>query len=183
MKKHLILNVIFAILCFSCKKSTVYNPVNYNENDFMQYSKEQGKKLQQDEEKKIEIWIKNNQPNQFTKTNSGFWMEITKNNNNPTAKELQIVNYQTEILDLNGNTIYSFEENGIKKMVLGKTHEIRSIEKAIRLMAEKEEATIITPSFLAYGLYGDENKIGKFQSLLIKIKLLSVTDFKKEQTN
>jgi len=49
---------------------------------------------------------------------------------------------------------------------------LKAIENALRYMKDGEEVTLLVPSSLAYGTFGDENKIDNDIPLIIKLKVL-----------
>ena len=55
---------------------------------------------------------------------------------------------------------------------LGKFEELKAVEDAVRYMKKGEQATLLVPSVLAFGTYGDDEKIPNDMPLIIKIKIL-----------
>jgi len=176
MKKNYNKIFIFFVLifCFSCKKNTIYQPVQYSGDEFMNASIKKGKNLLSEERKFISNWMIKNNKKDFQESKYGFWIQYNKNTDFPNAKDLDMVKYNIQIEDFAGNIIYSFQEKGLQHGVLSKTHEIRSVESALKMMGEGDEVTLLVPSFFAYGLYGDENKIGKDEPLIIMIQLKEI---------
>ncbi len=54
----------------------------------------------------------------------------------------------------------------------GHFEELSAVENALRYMKDGEEVTLLVPSALAYGTYGDEKKISNDIPLIIKLKVL-----------
>ena len=54
----------------------------------------------------------------------------------------------------------------------GRFEELKAVEDALRYMEKGQEATILVPSVLAFGTYGDNDKIPNDMPLIIKIKVL-----------
>jgi len=172
LKNAFLITVIFSI--FSCGKTEIQQPTYKLDKTYFDKSKQIAKDRENEERVYIEGWIAKHPNEKFTKTENGFWIKYDLENTNANAKVLDFVKYSAELSDLEGNTIYTFEEFGTKQVILTKVHEIRAIEKAIQLMGKNEEATLLVTSFNGFGLYGDENKIGKNQVLKIKLKLFEV---------
>lgn len=165
---------LFIILIFSCKKSEIQHPTNKFDKSFINESVQNGKIQEQKEQKYIENWITTQKQQKFQPNEDGFWISYLVQNNNKEAKPLDFVSYTAQITDIEGTEIYSFEDFGIKNIILTKQHEIRGIEKALQKMGKNEETILLLTSFNGYGLYGDENKIGSNQPLKVHLKLLDV---------
>ncbi len=173
MHKTFILIVI--VTFFSCDKKFVQKPAEKKEDTFLQESVKREKKRQQLEYEQLEAWVAQNPQFQFTKTPYGYWMEsYSSSPNGEPMKDLTYVQYIKQYKDLDKKVLYSFEDQGIQNIILGKTEEIRGIETAIRQMKEGQKATLLLPSFMAYGLYGDENKIGAHEPIIVELQLLKV---------
>ena len=59
-----------------------------------------------------------------------------------------------------------------KNAPLGKFEELDAIEDAVRYLNPDEETTLLVPSVLAYGTYGDGDQIPYDMPLIIKLKLI-----------
>ncbi len=161
----------------SCEKNVVQNPKERETDSFILESSQREKERQNGELILLNKWRENNAKYDFKASPYGYWIQsqsdsIPSEENN--IKDLDFVQYIKQYRDLNDQVIYSFEENGIQNMILGKTEEIRGIETAIRTMGKGEKSILLLPSFMAYGLYGDENKIGAHQPILVEIEILQV---------
>ena len=85
-----------------------------------------------------------------------------------------IVQISYDLLDLNDQIIYSKETNGIKEYVVDKEDFIRGLQAGIKLMKEGESMKFIIPSFNAFGVLGDEKKIGMNTSIISRITLINI---------
>ena len=54
----------------------------------------------------------------------------------------------------------------------GHFEELKAVEDALRYLPKNQEATLLVPSVLAFGTYGDNQKIANDMPLIIKIKVL-----------
>ncbi|MEG0983926.1 FKBP-type peptidyl-prolyl cis-trans isomerase [Algoriella sp.] len=82
--------------------------------------------------------------------------------------------FEYQVTDLKNNIIYSFQENGIKKAILGKIDLARGLHAGLQLIPEGETAKLLLPSFLGYGGYGDEGKIGPNEPIIMDVKVLKI---------
>ncbi len=161
----------------SCEKNVVQNPKERETDSFILESSQREKERQNGELILLNEWREKNAKYDFKASPYGYWIQsqsdsISAEENN--INDLDFVQYIKQYRDLNDQVIYSFEENGIQNMILGKTEEIRGIETAIRSMEQGDKSVLLLPSFMAYGLYGDENKIGAHQPILVEIEILQV---------
>lgn len=176
---------VFSFVFFSCQNKEIYQPIqSTNNTQFITKSVELSKKRQEDEKKTIKKWMAiqdSLQGIKFQQTSAGFWIHFIKQNNNPKAKENDYVDYTAQIKTLDNKLIYDFTEFGNKKVYLGKTHEIRGIDSALRMMGKADEVVLLLPSFVAYGVYGDEKKIGFNVPILVELKLNDVKPSTKQK--
>lgn len=132
---------------------------------------------------KIFIGTENEMINDFIKrynwdmkiSNSGLRYNIYKKNNNiikPKLENIVTIAYQTSLL--NGNVIYSSKENGLKTFTIGKAEVEKGLEEGLLMMSLGEKAKFIIPSYLAFGLIGDQNKIPRNATLIYDVELLKI---------
>ena len=58
----------------------------------------------------------------------------------------------------------------VKNLQLGKFEELKAVEDALRYMEKNQEITLLIPSVLAFGTYGDNKNIPNDMPLIIKLK-------------
>lgn len=173
-------NIPYLFLFFlftACQKKEIYQPIQSSHADYLKKSQEYSKSREESERKYLQQWVtkqKDSLQHDFEPTSSGIWIRFITKNSFPKAKPNDFVAYTAEIRNINNQIIYTPNEFGIKKGILSKFNEIRGIESALYKMSEGETAEILLPSFTAYGLYGDENKIGSNVPLVIKLDLINV---------
>ena len=81
------------------------------------------------------------------------------------------VSYTYDIYDFDMVKLYENAKQ-IKDQELGKFDELRPVEDAVRHMKKGSEATLLIPSALAFGSYGDNDKISSDMPIIVKIKTL-----------
>lgn len=170
MKNRYFLFALF--LAFSCEKQQVYAPVGgvKAETD-LDVSKEMNKGRNNQERKFIQDWI-GKQSQAFYPTSLNYWSSVDLK---PKTKRAQnhIWSYGYELYDLSGKKIYD-APLVFTDVIPVKIHEIKAIEDALYYLGVGEEVTLLVPSALAYGTYGDQNKIPNDLPLLIKLKLTDI---------
>ncbi|MEP4882173.1 MAG: gliding motility-associated peptidyl-prolyl isomerase GldI, partial [Maribacter dokdonensis] len=78
------------------------------------------------------------------------------------------------------DTIYSKEDIGVVNYKVDKQELFLGLRDAVKMLKEKERATFLFPSSLAFGYHGDENKIGSNVPLKSTITILQI---EKQQEN
>ena len=86
-------------------------------------------------------------------------------------KDGDFVSYQYDLYDFNQEKLYAEPTKNIE-VELGKYEELKAVDDAVRFMKKGEEATLLVPSVLAFGTYGDDEKIPNDMPVIIKLKIL-----------
>ena len=169
MKKVVFFAVFLLISCV--KNSQVHPPVGgvLTEKD-LETSKNRAKGLNILERKQIQDWI-DHQEKKFYSTGLNYWTNIENSEARIKKKDGELVSYQYDLYDFNQEKLYEKPIQNINAP-LGKFEELKAIDDAIRYMNKGEEATLLVPSVLAFGTYGDDEKIPNDMPLIIKLKIL-----------
>lgn len=169
MKKIIFLS-LFALL--SCKRNnTVYPPVGgvLSQSD-LDVSRNRMKNLNATERQQIQTWIAG-QNVKFYPTQLNYWTNVEGFDKRERRPNESRISYSYDIYDFDETKIY---DKPIQRMnaSFGHFDELIAVENALRYMKDNEEVTLLVPSSLAYGTYGDENKIDNDIPLIIKLKVL-----------
>ena len=165
-------NIVFIIgfLFISCSKNAqVYTPVEGMSNEEMGISKNRAKQLNTMEREQIQEWI-SKQKEKFYPTQLNYWSNIENLEQRKKKQDGELVSFQYELYDFDLQKFYE-KPKVHKNAPLGKFEELDAIEDAIRYLNPNEEATLLVPSVLAYGTYGDGDQIPYDMPLIIKLKL------------
>lgn len=166
-------NIVFIIgfLFVSCSKNAqVYTPVGGMSNEEMGVSKNRAKQLNTMEREQIQEWI-SKQKEKFYPTQLNYWSSIEKMEQRKKKQDGESVSFQYELYDFDLQKFYE-KPKVYKDAPLGKFEELDAIEDAVRYLNLDEEATLLVPSVLAYGTYGDGDQIPYDMPLIIKLKLI-----------
>jgi FKBP-type peptidyl-prolyl cis-trans isomerase FkpA len=177
-------NAIFflsILLLFSCKEQKARRPVVQKTATILSETLDQKKKLIALENNVIEKYILQDSTKQYNVASNGFWYSYI------TQKEAEIqtpkvgdeVEFTHNITDLNGNVFYSKDELGVKKYRIDKEDFIPALQEGIKLMKIGETISFIIPSYRAFGVVGDENKIGINQTIKSTVTLISIKNINK----
>jgi FKBP-type peptidyl-prolyl cis-trans isomerase len=114
-----------------------------------------------------------------TETGSGLRYWIYEKGTGLQVEHGDLVEAEYVISLLNGDTAYTSDKDGPMVFIPGNAQVISGLEEGILLLKQGDRAKFIIPSHLAYGLIGDQDKIGKKTTLVYDIKVLRI---KKEET-
>ena len=144
-----------------CKGPEPRRPVKVKGGSF-NASVERSKKLLALEESMINSIITNDSIHEYMNSAAGAWYYYEQRNENgtytPQPDDLVTLTYN--VMSFTNDTIYSQEEIGIIKYKVDKQELFPGLRNSVKLLKEKETATFLFPSSLAYGYHGDNNKIG-----------------------
>lgn len=107
-------------------------------------------------------------------TARGVRIKITKEGKGIKPEMMSMVSLDYTIHNLKDEYTYSSDSSGVLEFRLGKSDEPSGLQEALLHMKEGDEALVIIPSFLAYGITGDGNKIGSSETLIYNIRLKRV---------
>ncbi len=95
----------------------------------------------------------------FKRTKSGMRYLIYKKGQGKQAYSGARVTIEYELSLIRGNIIYSSKNLGDKTFEVDHSDEPTGLFEAIKLMRVGDHAKVVIPSYLAYGLLGDDKKI------------------------
>ena len=175
MKRNFLL-LLGVLVLFSCKEQEARRPVVQKTTTLLSETLDEKKRLIAFENKLIESYIAQDSTTNYNVATNGFWYSYIKQN----KLETQVPKFGNEVeisynlTDLSGNVFYSKEELGIKKYVIDKEDFIPGLQEGIKLMKVGETITFVIPSYRAFGLVGDENRIGINQTIKSTVTLISI---------
>jgi peptidylprolyl isomerase len=139
--------------------------------------KERYEDRQKADEAFIQQYLKDNNITNFQRQASGvYYLPQTPGNGTRVQKtstvEMHVIG---RLLNYNNHKFESTYENGqTKRVKIGANQVVRGLEEGLQLMQQDEKATIIIPSGLAYGQYGNYSTIPGNAILLYEIAILKI---------
>lgn len=169
MQKLIIISSLLLIGC--AQNQQVHPPVGgiLSEKD-LNTSKNRAKNLNQMERTQIQDWI-NNQAEKFYPMSLNYWVNIENLQQNQKKQDGETISYEYEIYDFDKVKLYDKPKRNVN-VQFGRFEELKAVEDALRYLDKNQEAIILVPSVLAFGTYGDNDKIPNDMPLIIKIKVL-----------
>lgn len=176
MKPSLLI-LFICILSMSCKSPEARLPESVKSGSFLKESAQRNKKLNEIERQKIQAIIDADKDREYIASESGFWYVYNRKNETDsiTPKFGDTVNFDYAISQLDGTPIYTEDHLGNKTYVVDKEELFTGLREGLKLMKPSENITFIFPSQIAYGYYGDENKIGTNVPLKCDVTLNTIT--------
>lgn len=104
-------------------------------------------------------------------TSTGLRYSVYHKGNGKKAKPGMRATINYELRLINDYLCYSSEEDGPKTFVIGKGEETNGLDEAMLFLRQGDKARIIVPSYLGYGLLGDQEEIPKRATLIYDIEL------------
>jgi FKBP-type peptidyl-prolyl cis-trans isomerase FkpA len=108
----------------------------------------------------------------MTETKTGLhYMNIKEGNGKQLTVNTEVeLKYRIQFLD--GTYCYSSDSSGTLQLKIGQSPEPTGLQEGLLHMKEGGKALMIIPSYLAYGVTGDGNKIGSNQSLVYTVEVI-----------
>lgn len=169
--------IIASVLCFGCSKVQPRKPIAPKPSStIIKETIKESIKWNTIENEKILAVIKIDSTKTYQVSPSGFWFTYIHKIEKKTAtpKTGNIVSIQYNIKDLQDTIIYSKEQLGLKEYKIDKEDFISALQVGIKLMKIGETITFVIPSYNAFGISGDGNKIGINQSIKSTVTLINI---------
>ncbi|QVY66694.1 gliding motility-associated peptidyl-prolyl isomerase GldI [Polaribacter sp. Q13] len=171
--------ILTTILCWGCSKVAPRRPINpKNSTTILKETINKSIRLNKIEEDKIVALIKKDSTKTYQISPNGFWYTYINKieKNTPTPKVGDVATIAYNISDLQGHIIYSKAAIGEKKYQVDKEDFISALQAGIKLMKVGETITFVIPSYNAFGISGDGNKIGINQSIKSTVTLININN-------
>lgn len=175
MTKYIMMAVI--ALCFACKSPEARRPVSASSGTFIKDSAERNKKLLEQERDLFKQLIQQDTVNDFIVSDNGFWYAYNTKveaDSLKTPKFGDIVNFDYDVRDINGNYIYKKNELKTRNYAMDQQELFTGLREGLKLMKAGETVTFLFPSQKAFGYYGDERKIGTNVPLICEVTVNSI---------
>jgi len=130
--------------------------------------------LTRTENEEIENYIKRHQL-KVVSTGSGLRYSVLKEGDGPRPKRGDIVTLTYKTRLITGDVIYSSDELGPMVFEVGKGGVETGLEEAILHLYLGDQAVIILPSHLAFGLLGDQKKIPPRATVIYEIEFIKLS--------
>lgn len=173
-----LLLVFTSLLLVNCQeKDTPQKPVSKSNESIIKSSVDRNKELITDEQILIKNYIDADKANTYSNNSLGFWYAYENRHAKDSIRPIvgDIVNYKYEISTLTDSIIYTKSDIGSMTYEVDKQDILPVLKNSLKFMKKDETIKVLTPSSLAFGYLGDQNKIKKNQPLVFTITLESIS--------
>ena len=129
--------------------------------------------LANDEEEDIQNYIQRHQW-EMVSTGTGMRYQIVRAGNGPLIQAGWLVTIEYEMRDIFGDVVYSSENDGLMRFVVGQGGVVDGIDEAVRHLHVGDIAHVIVPSHLGYGLVGDQKSVPGRATLIYTLHIIEV---------
>jgi gliding motility-associated peptidyl-prolyl isomerase len=173
---YILLAGLSLLFLSSCSENEARKPISRATGTFMKESVERNKKIISSEEKIIDSIIKSQPEKKYYTSSQGFWYTYINRNETDTIrpKKGDVVTFEYDVNDLQNNVIYTALELRPQTYRVDKENIMTGLKDGIKLMRKNETVEFLFPSNIAYGFYGDKNRIGTNVSLKCTVTLTSI---------
>lgn len=160
----------------ACRSPEARKPIVKTSGHFLEQSASRNKKLQAQQEKHIQNLIKKDSTHQYFGSSHGFWYRYDekKELDTLTPHYGDLVKFNYDIATLEGKIIYSRKTIGAREYLIDKEDIFKGLRLGLKLMKPGETVTFYFPSYMAFGYYGDQEKIGRNTPIRSTVTLYSI---------
>ena len=167
--KYLIMLLLFSV--FSCEEKPQHQPVPISKNEMKNSMETANRYLLNEEEEDIANYIKRHGL-EMTSTGTGLRYQILKQGSEKRIEKGEKVTLEYELGSIAGDLFYSSEKEGVKSFIVGEGGVESGLDEAMTYLHWGDQAKLIIPFHLAYGLHGDDNRIPEYATLVYTIKVI-----------
>ncbi len=178
---RIVLFFLISVLFYSCNNSdsdgyiVTEDTVGIKSKEFNQSMENVNIILTDVEDEEIDLYTQRHNLN-MNKTGTGLRYLIYKNGTGECGKEGEIISLKFTLNLINGIDVYDSETEGLKKFLIGKGGVESGLEEIALIVKKGDKAKVIIPSYLGYGLLGDEKKIPKRATLIYDVEVLDISE-------
>lgn len=108
---------------------------------------------------------------EMERTGTGLRYQVIMRGTGNKIGKGQKVSLEYRLDNLQGDLIYSSENEGVKSFVVGEGTVESGLDEAMTYLHYGDVAKIIIPFHLGYGMRGDDNRITEYMTLVYTVKI------------
>ena len=176
MRKYFIIIMLLVSACglmVSCDQKTTGSVVSSSEgtkDDKDAPYVEGNKNIMRRENEEMQMFIQR-YGWQMQRTPSGLYIDILDPGKGDLYKEGDPVNLEYRTFLLTGEMIYCSDSLGPQHFVVNRSEGIDALHEAVQMLRPDAKARLVIPSYLAYGVAGDGDRIQGLQPIMMEIHL------------
>ena len=169
---YILVAMLLAIGCFSCNEPP-QKPVKVDNSQLKESLEKANRYLTNDEEEDIRNYMERHQLDMVS-TGTGLRYQILQEGDGELIQPGQTVTMEYVLYNVMGDVVYSSENDGLMKLVVGCGDVVSGLDEAMRHLHHGDVAKVIIPSHLGYGLLGDQKSIPERSTLIYAVRILDV---------
>lgn len=177
MYKYSFYLLILCTLFISCKKQeTSRKPITKSKSTETELSIKRNSERIVDEELLFQEYMEIDKKNDYIQSKKGFWFTYINRQIKDSIypEKGDIVSYNYEVYNTNDSLLYAKSDFGTLNYKIDEEDIIPILRNSLKTLKPKETIKVLSPSLLAFGYMGDQNKITKNQPLIFIINLESI---------
>ena len=169
-------SILFILAIIGCSQAPARRPISVHSGSYINQSLSLNIKIKDRDEKLIRNIIQKDTLHKYLNSGNGFWYYYTKKDSIESSKPTfgDLVNFEYNIKELNGSIIYPTEKFKNQNYRIDKEELFFGMREALKLLQEGESATFLFPSHVAFGFYGDLEKIGHNIPIISELTVNSI---------
>ena len=164
--------MVLVVMCVACGEQP-QQPVQVDNAQLKESLEKANRYLTNDEEEDIRNYMERHQLDMVS-TGTGLRYQLFKEGDGELIQPGQTVTMEYVLDNVMGDMIYSSEEDGLMKFVVGCGDVVSGLDEAMRHLHQGDVAKLIIPSHLGYGLLGDQKSIPERSTLIYTVKIVKV---------
>ncbi len=168
----LIIILSFVALIEACHSETT-KPTKPNIKDLDEKILNANKLIVRDETKDIHFLLKRYHWKMKT-TGTGMYYSIDVDKEGSLLQKGDKVDIAYSISLINGKEVYNSTRDSIKTIVIEESDEPVGVHELLKMMSLGDKAKAIIPSYMAYGILGDNDQIPPYATLIYRIEIINI---------
>ena len=169
-------SLLLLLIVSSCRQIEARRPITNSSSSTTKISVKNNRRLYAAEEKAIEAMIAKEGRDYERATFGFYYAYITKIDSASAMPRFgDEVTFAYDVVSLKGDTIYYEDElSPLTKSMEQEYGIFRGMRATLKMMKVGEELMVYYPSYMGYGYYGDEDRIGTNIPFKSTVKLLGI---------
>ena len=171
MKDLILIALLSLILVMSSCHEKPQPTVPSSDRELKESLEKANRVMASEEEEDIVNFVRRHQWEMIS-TGTGMRYQIVKTVQGPLIQQGQRVTAEYALYDIFGDVVYCSDTEGLMDFVVGYGGAVDGIDEAIRHLHVGDQARVIVPSHLGYGLVGDQKKVPGRATLIYTLNIL-----------
>ena len=169
----IVMSILLGVFLFSCKHEIKPKQIKIEKADVETIIEETNRKNIAIEDRQIDDFLARRNWS-FKKTASGLRYTIYRRGQGVQPQSGQVASLEYTLSLIRGDEVYNSVNDGPMIFTVDREEQTAGIHEFVKLMHVGDKAKLIVPSYLGYGVTGDEKKIPPRATLIYDLSLMRV---------